>query len=55
MEDKLEKEIIRVIKSMVEKGWITKNEHLTDEGLARGFIIEFMEMPLSSYINFINR
>ena len=55
MEDKLEKEVVRVIHKMVERGWITVNEHLNEEALARGFILEFMEMPLSSYIQFLNR
>lgn len=49
----MEEQVKRAIKALVDRGWITVNEHLTEEALARAFIDEFMQMPLKSYIEFL--
>ena len=50
----MQEEILRTIKKCIEKGWITKNEHLTDEALAMAFVDTLKEMPLKKFVEIFN-
>lgn len=50
----MEKEILRAIAKCEEMGWITVNEHLNREVLARAFTDVLKDMSLKRFVEIFN-
>lgn len=50
----MKEEVLRTIKHLESKGWITINEHLEPAALAAVFVEVLKDMPLSKFVEIFN-